>query len=277
MAVTGYINENGVGTIRESFCAYFDILGFSEKIGENDIEYFSKYYDILQDEVKYLKERQKEFYREYEFKVFTDNFVFGYPWDDDDGEGDLGGLFDILSRIQYNFILNDIFIRGAIDHSGLFMDENIVFGPALIGAYKLESEKAIYPRIILSKNVTKLVKKHIAYYQDGESFQEDQYLIDTDGLTFLNYLYSILIKFHNEDLGDEKMHIEEKIMAHKEAIVRNLNKYSEEISVFKKYAWVANYHNHFCNNYLNDYKDIDVESLMIPTTLLERVIQKIQI
>ena len=67
--------------------------------------------------------------------------------------------------MQYNFILEDIFIRGAIAQSELYMDENTVIGPALVEAYNLESEFAVYPRIILSKDVTDIVREHISYYR----------------------------------------------------------------------------------------------------------------
>ena len=103
MDIIGYKNKDGDGIMRESFCAYFDILGFKEKIYGNDLVYFNGYLKILQEEIKYLKFRQDKYHQEYKFKIFTDNFVFGYPWDDEDGEDGLGTVFDILSRIQYNF------------------------------------------------------------------------------------------------------------------------------------------------------------------------------
>ena len=49
------------------------------------------------------------------------------------------------------------------------MDKNIVLGKALIEAYKLETEEAIYPRIILSNDVIKVVREHIGYYSEKEA------------------------------------------------------------------------------------------------------------
>ena len=80
--MSGYIDVNGNNLLLKSFCAYFDILGFSEKIKNEEYSYFDKYLEILKVELDFIKEqrKRKEFFNTFELKVFTDNFVFGYPW-----------------------------------------------------------------------------------------------------------------------------------------------------------------------------------------------------
>ena len=189
-----YKGENGNLLFRRSFCAYIDILGFSQKIVNNDLSFFSSYLTTLKEELKHIENMHdlsgKEGLKSFELKIFTDNFVFGHPWYDRYGESELGNIFEVLSHIQYTFIKSKIFVRGAVSVSDLYMDENIVLGPALIESYNLETKKAIYPRIILSDDVVEIVKEHINYYSDRKhSPQNKEYLLDIDGIHFINYLF----------------------------------------------------------------------------------------
>jgi hypothetical protein len=157
-----YGDKNGQKYFIKSFCAYFDILGFSQRIIENDISFFNTYLHILEKRLQYIKEFDE--YTQFELKIFTDNFVIGHPWYDSSGEPELGQLFHILSHLQFHLATSNIYLRGALSMSDLYMDENIVLGPALLEAYELESKTAIHPRIILSKEVIKTLNIHIGYY-----------------------------------------------------------------------------------------------------------------
>lgn len=50
-----YKNKKAEWLFRLSFWAYLDILGFSQKIAENDLNYFSKYLTILEEELKHVE------------------------------------------------------------------------------------------------------------------------------------------------------------------------------------------------------------------------------
>lgn len=186
--MNAYVGKNGQYQMRKSYCAYFDILGFKEKIENNDISFFNRYLKILNKELRKIEHEKEEFWKRFEIKVFTDNFVVGYPWQDKSGESELGDLFETLSMIQFNFIKEGIFIRGAIALSDLFMNDNVVLGSALIDAYNLESKEAVYPRIIISKKVNDTIKEHLDYYSNYiDKPQNYLYLKDVDGHIFVNY------------------------------------------------------------------------------------------
>jgi hypothetical protein len=57
--------------------------------------------------------------------------------------GMVSGLSSILAKYGY-------FIRGGLDFGKIHHEGDVIFGPALNQSYKLESEDATYPRIILS-------------------------------------------------------------------------------------------------------------------------------
>lgn len=259
-----YKGENGNLLFRRSFCAYIDILGFSEKIIKNDLSFFNSYLNTLKEELKHIEDMHdlsgKEGMKSFELKIFTDNFVFGHPWFDRYGESELGNIFEVLSHIQYTFIKSKIFVRGAISVSDLYMDENIVLGPALIESYNLESKKAIYPRIILSDDVVKIVKEHINYYADREfSPQNKEYLVDIDGIHFINYLF---ILFY--DIEYPKDYIFKEITEHKNVVEECLVLHIDDYKLFEKYSWVAKYHNFFCKTFITRYQpDIDIKKILI--------------
>ena len=268
-----YTSSEGKKLYRKSFCAYFDILGFSNKIQNEDLEFFEKYLTVLDTEIKYLDKTHdfydRDGYKTFELKIFTDNFVLGYPWQDQFGESELGYLYEVLSHIQFNFIKNGIFIKGAISLSKLFMDENIVLGNALIEAYQLEDKKAIYPRIILSDDAQKVVKEHIGYYGNPkDSPQSNQYLKDKDGYYFVNYLYGLIDDSLDYRGYEDYAHISTELIEHKKAVEFGLTENSKNYRVFEKYVWTANYHNFFCNNFL-DKKNYEIKKLLIDSKLFE--------
>jgi len=268
MKMNIYKNDKG-GQMRKSFCAYLDILGFSEKIINNDLDYFNKYLSVLEEELRYIKKRQK--LSAFKLKIFTDNFVFGHPWYDKYGEVELANIFKVLAHIQFTFSLSDIFFRGAVSMSELYMDENIVLGPAIIEAYKLETEKAVYPRIILSDKVIEVVKGHTRYYSEPkDSPQNREYLIDIDGHYFINYLYVLV----DGNLRRDK-EVEQSLLKHKKAVTQNVNKHRDKFKLFEKYLWVAKYHNYFCATFLSNFDEINLDKIIIDESILSKKIQRI--
>lgn len=271
-----YKDKNGSKYLINSICVYFDILGFSDKISKenfsNNISYFQTYLQIIEKEVDYIKERNQLINNtnRFEIKVFTDNFVIGYPIRDIEAENDFGDIYDILSHIQLSFALSNIFIRGAIAVSDLHMDENVVLGPSLLEAYNLEAN-ANYPRIILSETAVKYVKKQMDFYSDKkESPQNSEYLIDNDKKVFVNYLERLF----DDNPYDEKT-INETLQKHKIIIELNLKQNSSNLKIFEKYKWVANYHNYFCKTFVKRKTKINIKGLLINKSNIELPIKRI--
>lgn len=270
-----YEDKNGY-FMRKSFCAYLDILGFKEKIEINDIAYFNKYLKSLSTELKNIDEKYDYFdeeKRRFEIKIFTDNFVFGQPWNDEHGEVELSYIFDLLSLMQLNFIKSNVFVRGAISISDLFINENVVLGPALIEAYQLESKYAIYPRIIISDSVAKVIETHFTYYAEPDTSPQNKILLkDIDGKIFLNYLFALFF-----DNGFTESEVVSELELHRESILQNLKIYKNNFKVFDKYSWSANYHNYFCSNFLRyEFPSTDYKLLLIAESDFRKNIDRLK-
>jgi hypothetical protein len=116
-------------------------------------------------------------------------------------------------------------------------ENSIVFGPALVDAYKLESQNAVYPRIVIDRRLIKRAEEggYIAewsdYLQRGE-----------DGAYFLDYLFgTALTGFAVPGAPDPKGQIKAHRNAIERAIADNIHQRNERIR--QKYMWLALYHN----------------------------------
>jgi len=58
-----------------------------------------------------------------------------------------------LTKIYLEFLRRKIFIRGGVSYGKHFRNNNVTYSHALAAAYELESMKAIYPRIMIDKNI----------------------------------------------------------------------------------------------------------------------------
>lgn len=188
----------------------------------------------------------------------------------------MGNIFNAVAHFQFNFALSDFFIRGGIAVSDLYMDENIVVGPGLIEAYELENRVANFPRIILSKEAHEVIKSHLRYYSNPKhSPQFTEYLIDKDGLVFLNYLQIAIDQSPQGDSYDEEK-INNLIIDHKNIIIKNLTKYQSNYKVLQKFCWIADYHNFFCKKCLIRIEGIDKKSILISERLYKVKIKNLR-
>lgn len=245
-------NENNPMLVNSMVCT-IDMLGFSQMIIESCN---NKYGNDLLKEINFLINKNKQCiiknkYSQGKIKIYTDNMIVGYPIKDD-GEEALNEILDNVSEYQFNLALEGFFVRGGVSVGDFYINEDIVFGPALLDAHYVESNLACYPRIVLdSKTVSKL-RRYINNYDIAP--QRNKILIDNDGQWFLNYLNTIF-KYYtecNNKYEFEKMQIK-LLFKHKVKIEEMLELNKENIRVWDKFVWIANYHNYFCNiNFVNE-------------------------
>ncbi|WP_410498198.1 hypothetical protein [Chitinibacter sp. S2-10] len=242
-------------TLRKSAFVFMDILGYSDMLRHSDSEgaqqeTLRRVYKALEDGRTWLEDGHVDVeWREmlpkdrYALKAFTDNIVIGWPVRDD-AEAELGSAFSKLAHFQFDMVTAGFFIRGAISVGDAYVDEIAVFGGALSEAYIGESTKARDPRIILTESAATAVKQHLTYYGNpSHAPQTRNILRDSDGQLFLNYLDCLLIA------EDEHGPFYDQLEKHKVVIEVELKKHKANPVIWSKYAWVAGYHNYFCDLY----------------------------
>ena len=174
--------------------AFIDILGFKSLVNKSDsdniftkatsIETIMSAFDILREE--------KLDYERKQVSLFSDSLIISYPLDTDY----LTFLLMDLSRMSWDLIKKGIFIRGGIAIGNLYHSDDVVFGKALNDAYYLESECAIFPRIILTEETYESLEKTVTYKETRLMF----YLVkDIDGFYYFDMLSAVKDEFESED------------------------------------------------------------------------------
>lgn len=88
-------------------------------------------------------------------KHFSDSIILSAPAEP------LGCLLVIegTAELVTTLLRLGVLVRGGIAHGQLFHDESVVFGEGLIAAYRLESEFADFPRVLIERDVAETMSR----------------------------------------------------------------------------------------------------------------------
>ena len=239
-------------TTENYFIAYFDILGYKEKMKTNSkemLEKICKMIDLANEIISRMGNVDVNIVK----KIFSDNFFFCT-------KNDYYELILFVSVLQALFIVFDFFVRGTLYYGELYIDENFVYGQGLIDAYEIESQTAIFPRIILDDSyfdaATVKIKNESQYGEfvsideTSKSLQRNlsnEYYIDFDDCKYLNYLSSTMrYKSYTEFQEHAKGLFDKILINHQNNIRKNLKENVNNRKNLQKYTWCKNYHNKFC-------------------------------
>lgn len=238
--------------VKKHVILYLDILGYKNlilgcksKAGEN--VYLQKIYSLMATLSDHIERRNaivdercdKRFplnLSRFKYCLFSDNILFFAPYEDEtDADNLYLNMLYGLSEFMIQYERDDLFFRGAITKGELYFDEkaHFVFGSGLIRAHEMESRSAIYPRIVIDDS-----------FNPSPIFAgivKDEY-----GVWYFDYLllgYSLLCgKDGNENIA----YFSQCLAYHQRTIIEALEKYRYSLRIWKKYKWLAIYHNGFC-------------------------------
>lgn len=218
----------------ERIIVFIDILGFREHINKtvNSNEYFLN----LRDTLNFISELETEKFEDdaKEITVFSDSIVISYPVEI---PGSVFSLILDVIHIQLDMMSKGILLRGGITVGQLCHKDNIVYGPAMVEAYELESKSAIYPRVIISEKVFLS-----AALNPDNSIEEDLEWItsllerDRDGQWYVDFLRQQQEASHDYDYFKALLKI-------KKLIVDEIEQNETKPNVQMKYEWLKSYFN----------------------------------
>lgn len=190
--------------------------------------------------------------------MFSDSIIISYELSDRglflDWYRQIFQVFNDICRLQFEFAMEGIFLRGGLTFGKIFHKANICFGPALINSVMLESKYAKYPCVAVDKSIVEKIQS------DMESDLEDDYapgyklphkLKEFAQELFLDYL-SRTDDFNRT--SDEQpvfmldwftsrfLQSSSNISRIRPAILTELKKEYDE-PVAEKYRWLARYYN----------------------------------
>lgn len=236
--------------------AFLDVLGFKSMLYEFEKEALE---NGKEDDKKLVSQKATDFVNVFkEVTNLMDKFDCNYYLFSDnicltvDPYHDKSLIVDILftiSNLFRKFSQMGYFLRGGIDY-GLMLDEkSIAMGVPLANAYIMESERAIFPRVIMSKRFIKFIDNKSF---DGHSqFNIQNFIKKSCEINYLNLFYNVI-------KTDDKVTF---FKQYKQVIEDHLSFNSGKENIFMKYKWIAKEYNDFLNNYIEniEYFEQDIE------------------
>jgi len=232
-----------------------------EKAGIHTEPYLIAYLDMLGSTDKILKDTEREQYlntlkRIYEYalqipgeinpslshyhmemRIFSDNILIVNKLVDENGAKrdlivELENMCTVVTRFQEHALENGWLLRGAMTKGQLYFGDTLVWGKALVKAYRMEEKTAIYPRVIIDDELVDSINS-ISPSQKGVKVMALRQ--DADGCYFLDYLDSMIcFKFQCDD---EK---------YAERFRKMFSEPVKDESVRQKRLWHVRYHNSVC-------------------------------
>ncbi len=248
-----------VTVYENAIVTFIDILGFGAFVLNSTAEETAR----VIESVEYFTNPHKRFSDADEgayepiVHIFSDTIIRIRPVERDDNRRyRIGLLFhellDIV-HIQGELIAHGVILRGAVSFGQIFASETRLFGPALIRAYELEKNCAIYPRVIIDPAVlTEFEQNVLLRSQDNRFEDEFNYIYEMlqegdDAFWFVDYLRAV------ESEVDEPELYPRLLLDHRQLIINKACELRLPNGVIQKIMWLARYHNRLINSFIDDF------------------------
>jgi len=179
-----------------SYLVFLDILGMRNLVGK-DFETLRKVFNVSEVAIntygkisigtgdKFLSDNQVK------LTTMSDSIVISINSNIDYAFSKIVGISSYLIKNFITAIDLPIFLRGAIVKGDIYHSGEMVFGPALVDAYTLESQEALNMRCILSKEL--LLDESVIKYMKASPHVFHQDIVD-------NYKFISFINTKNKDI-----------------------------------------------------------------------------
>lgn len=228
-----------------SLITYYDILGFEKFVERNGATKVKDTLDRFRESARVDNELAKKL--EIKYITFSDTIIRATNIKSPSNQRySTGIVFTELLRIVHTYatlIQEGILVRGSVTLGDLYINVDLIFGPGLIRAYKLESQFAFYPRIIVDPCLLKELDQEkllVSKQHDLETEKEHLSQLlrkDIDGIYYIDYLRAI------ESEVDHPCDYYEFLAKHKSLIKSSSSSMTSIESRSAKTCWLAHYHN----------------------------------
>ena len=144
--------------------AYLDILGATDLIcKDNDFSFLNHLNMFMEDAIEEsgggIFPKEEDIF----VKIFSDNIVLAIKLKENDERRDdkIATLFNTVANIYNEIFRYGYLMRGAIVEGEFFHNNIIVYGKGHVQAVKLEEKEAIYPRILVQKELSKSLPQYL--------------------------------------------------------------------------------------------------------------------
>jgi hypothetical protein len=259
-----------------SVCVFMDVLGFKDlqkhsfTTDDAALAEFKRFYGVIRSELESMNQLRACLGTDqplWELKAFTDNIALGFPIRghvEQHAESEIGRAASSIAGYQLAMAREGYFVRGGLSVGDLFMDEYLAYGPAFLEAYRVESEIARDPRIVVCPETRSLIEKHFTFYSQPQHAPQNKFfLLDSDGQVFVHYLAECFqpwdegVEIDEESLGIHKQHIEKRLVD-----------FAGNPRIWPKYDWLAKYHDYTVSE---GWPGVEVDSSLRVDQKLHRI------
>lgn len=201
-----------------TFVSLLDVLGYKNKIGadrENGKEDFK---DKLESSLSILGKINET---EISYQAISDTIIVSaHP------STQFTQFLKTLAGVHRAFLGNGLFIRGGIAFAQHFKSGSLTYSHALPVAYEMEQRQAIYPRIVIDKNIVAMIEKGAKLEAEVLNIKNEKLICKENGVYFLNTV--------NESLEDCYAHAKAMYEAERQSLDGN----EHELA---KHRWLQNF------------------------------------
>lgn len=212
-----------------SIVSYLDILGFHELVKARTAGEISRILRILAESIT---PHQTDEPATILFTKFSDTVIRSIP-----EPSPAYFIYELKSifRAQVALIPEGVTIRGAVTIGDIVQSWGVVYGPAVVRAYELESAKGGPPRIVIDDQALSLLRPPL----DGRNLVSGQLgLARKEGPTiYVDYLNACEAELRVRDEEYSRF-----LGIHRDFIRKGLAKYAERHEILAKYEWLRTYH-----------------------------------
>ncbi|MNT21758.1 hypothetical protein D3C72_1571060 [compost metagenome] len=178
--------------------------------------------------------------------TMSDAIVRVRPFDTQYRDGPLVWELLDLVHAQIEMVNRGVLVRGGMTIGKAYVGysgRGPVFGPAVAHAYEIETNEAVYPRIVVDDRLIDELRTDPRLWREGHNFEDEMAAIDEllaigdDGTRFIDYLSQ------SGEFDDPIFYLE--FLQRHAALIRAGRKAVPERDrkTRRKYEWLARYHN----------------------------------
>lgn len=169
------------GELSYHYVAFLDILGFEEMV-HHDCGKPASQSSYLPKLIRAHKRALECARRRAGAKVtqFSDSIALALPY----SKTDFIGIVELVAELQRHLLDDFVLCRGGLSYGKHYSEDEFVFSHALIQAYRIERDRAVYPRVVVDDDLLDLVKPF-------EAARGPTLIREADGACFVDYLHGM--------------------------------------------------------------------------------------
>jgi hypothetical protein len=201
--------------------AYLDFLGFGEMVEQDSQLPEPVHLPLILEPLDVVEQRVGQ--AGLSLTQFSDSIVVAAPFTPES----VGSLVSVVQMLQRLLVERGILVRGGIAIGPHYADGGRMFSKALVAAYKLESTRARYPRVLADTNLLDWCLNHPKCSPALDREIRSHLMRDRDGAVFIHYLDAELLPDHAR------------------IVVDTLERGQKgDTSILAKAHWLVDYHEH---------------------------------